>query len=605
MSLKIKTQKFSLKISQLFTILLASIVIILITYNYRKTYQVSYLLLQKLQNETASHIIDTTTQILDISSNNIDILSKVKEDEEDILADQKLYISLMVEKLHAYEYLHSLYIANYLGDFIQVRRYPTLEARVINHKTLNETLFNLNNAFESNKSYTTKSTFSPFTRVWYKTASKENQTFWSKPYIYDAFGEIGITASCAVFKNNQKIKVIGTDITYRKFNEFIKKQSLKIGGEIVIFDENQYVIASSVDLNSTTTHKVLTLSNMNSSLLHKAYKAGKKDGLITDNDDISYLYFFQPFPKNSTQEWYILTLIPEESILGTIKTTMYHTIIISLVIFLIFIAIIIYSSHKISTPIRKISKQIKSIENLNFDIYIEKNSNITEIREVQLSLRSLKKALNDFSKYIPIELVKILLSLENETKIGGEEKNLAFMFTDIENFTTISETMPPAQVASQLSQYFSVIASIINKNQGTVDKYIGDAVLAFWGAPKEVKNPIDLVVTTLIEINEALNILNKQWEEEGKNPFKTRIGIHYGKALVGNIGSNNRLNYTVIGDNVNITARIEAINKAYGTYNLISQTIYENMQGRYPVQYIDSILLKGKTIPTKVYTLLI
>ena len=599
-----KTKKFSIKIGQLFTVLLAVIVIILVTYNAYKTYQISYLMLQKIQNETASHIIDMTTQILDISSNNIEILSKVEEENEDILSQQKLYIALMFEKLKAYDFLHSIYIANALGDFIQVRRYPTLEARVVEHKTHKETLFHINHRSKITQIRSQYNSFSPLNRLWYTLVEEQNKISWSKPYVYATFSEVGITASVGVYKNHQKIKVIGADITYQKFNAFIKKQSLKIDAEIVIFDDKQYIIASSLPLKEEK-EKVLTLKNSHYSLLNEAYQSGKRDGVIVDNNGISYLYFFQEFPKTSAQQWYILTLIPQETILGNIKTTMYQTIAISLLIFLIFIAIIAYSSHKISKPIRKISKQIRRIEKLDFKINIEQNSNITEIKEVQSSLQSLQQALNSFSKYIPIELVKQLIELKIEAKIGGEEKPLAFMFTDIENFTTLSETMPPALVAQQLSEYFELLATIIKKNNGTVDKYIGDAVLAFWGAPKEVENPISLAIKTLIEIEHKLENLNAKWEREGMKPFKTRIGVHFGKALVGNIGSTNRLNYTVVGDNVNITARLEALNKAYGTYNIISQTIYEKMKEPYPVRYLDSVLLKGKTKPTKFYTLII
>ena len=368
----IKTKKFSIKIGQLFTVLLAIIVIILISYNSYKTYQISYLMLQKLQNETASHIIDTTSQILDTSSKNIEILSKVKEFDEDILSQKEIFIALMFEKLNAYQFLHSIYIANYLGDFIQVRRYPTLEAKVIEHNNPKAEIFHLDKNFEITKSTLHKNHFSPLVRPWYTLVDKNHKIFWSKPYIYASYNEVGITASLGVYKNHQKIKVIGADITYQKFNAFIKKQSLKIDAEIVIFDDKQYIIASSLPLKEEK-EKVLTLKNSHYSLLNEAYQSGKRDGVIVDNNGISYLYFFQEFPKTSAQQWYILTLIPQETILGNIKTTMYQTIAISLLIFLIFIAIIAYSSHKISKPIRKISKQIRRIERLDFKIHIEKN----------------------------------------------------------------------------------------------------------------------------------------------------------------------------------------------------------------------------------------
>ena len=139
------------------------------------------------------------------------------------------------------------------------------------------------------------------------------------------------------------------------------------------------------------------------------------------------------------------------------------------------------------------------------------------------------------------------------------------MFTDIEGFTTISETVTPKELTEQLSQYFELMTRIINKHNGTIDKFIGDAVMAFWGAPLEIDNCMQKTVIAAVEIQKELTVLNAIWESENKPMLKTRIGIHHGKVLVGNIGSLSRMNYTIIGDNVNIAARLEGINKNYNT----------------------------------------
>ena len=301
--------------------------------------------------------------------------------------------------------------------------------------------------------------------------------------------------------------------------------------------------------------------------------------------------------------WEILTLIQEEKIIGSIQNTMYDTIMISFLIMIVFIVIILYISKKVSRPITKLSEQIHSIEQLELNIDIKNDSNIKEIHEAQNSLKSLQVAIGSFIKYIPIDLVKRFIKMGEEVKVGGREKDLAIMFTDLEGFTSISEHMKPREIATQLSEYFDTLDRIIIHHEGTIDKYIGDAILAFWGAPLDVEDPITKAVESALAIQRVMVAINKVRLLEGKAEFKTRIGIHYGKALVGNIGSNDRLNYTVIGDNVNVTARLEKINKEYGTYIAISDVVYEHIKGKYETQYVDSIQLKGKEELTRIYTL--
>lgn len=568
-------------------------------------------MLDKVQKEIASNIVNMTTKTLQTSSNDVALLSKLNGKENNILEHQDILIDIMLEQLRIYSYLNSIYLANNEGVFIQVRRYPSLIVRVIKKedKRFVDTWYTKNSDLETIDIKTTDSDYTPNSRIWYEIAHDSEHTFWSEPYLYATSHELGITVSRAIFdENGTKTKVAGADITYQRFNQFLSTQAKKIGGNILIFDTKQNIIASSFKKHQANTKEIPKLNSSNSGIFSQSYQnylQGKKSGIVEDENGQKYIYFFYPFPKDSSQKWEILTLIPQKIILGDILLTIYQTIAISLVILILFIFIVMYLSKKISRPIRTITQQIKSIETLQLDIEISEDSQITEIRAVQHSLNSLKIALSSFIKYIPVDLVKRLIELNQEAKIGGREKDLAIMFTDIENFTTISEAMHPSDVATELSEYFDVINRVIKQKYGTIDKYIGDGVLAFWGAPKEVENPILLAVQSLIEIEKEIKKFNIHREKENKAPFKTRIAVHYGKTLVGNIGSKDRLNYTIIGDSVNITARLEAINKQYGTYNIISDEVYAHIKGMYKTQYLDSISLKGKTKVTKFYTIIL
>ena len=202
---------------------------------------------------------------------------------------------------------------------------------------------------------------------------------------------------------------------------------------------------------------------------------------------------------------------------------------------------------------------------------------------------------------MPSDLVKILIKSKKEIKIGGSEKNLAIMFTDIESFTTISEKLLTKDLTQYLSEYFDVMEKVISSHEGTIDKYIGDAVMAFWGAPLDIEDPIEKAVRSSLILQEKLLVFNDELFKKVGVRFNTRIGVHYGKTLVGNIGSNDRMNYTIIGDNVNIAARLENINKVYKTKIIISNEVYEKISSKFDIVYLDELALKGKSISTKIY----
>lgn len=147
------------------------------------------------------------------------------------------------------------------------------------------------------------------------------------------------------------------------------------------------------------------------------------------------------------------------------------------------------------------------------------------------------------------------------------------------------------------------MSNTIMDNAGTVDKFIGDAVLAFWGAPLEVEHPAHRAVSTAQMLLRKLQVYNDDREARGLPPFKTRIGIHYGKTLVGNIGSSERINYTILGDTVNLAARLESINKDYGTQVMVSEAVRNQLGEDIATRYIDEVQLKGRTETTRIYTL--
>jgi len=207
-----------------------------------------------------------------------------------------------------------------------------------------------------------------------------------------------------------------------------------------------------------------------------------------------------------------------------------------------------------------------------------------------------------FSQYVAPQVVEQIIKSPEKLSLEGEEKEVSILFSDVRGFTTISEKLTPVQVSKLLHKYFSPMTKIITNHHGTLDKFIGDAIMAFWNAPLDVANHQKLALKAALEMLTSLYRLNKEFIEEFGVNVKIGVGIHCGVASVGNMGSSELFDYTIIGDNVNLASRLEGLTKFYGCTLLISETIAECCRDEFYIQEIDKVRVKGKVEPVTIYT---
>ncbi len=211
------------------------------------------------------------------------------------------------------------------------------------------------------------------------------------------------------------------------------------------------------------------------------------------------------------------------------------------------------------------------------------------------------KIRNIFQKYVPQELIDRYYA-NPESMLVGENRVLSVLFSDIRSFTSISEAMNPDDLVQSLNHYFSVMVDIIMNRGGVIDKYIGDAIMAFFGAP--VKHDDDAYQSVLagIEMCNGITSFNESQRAAGKPEFQIGVGINYGVVTVGNIGTDKKMDYTVIGDMVNLASRLEGLTKYYQVPLLISQSLQQRIEGRLPTRLLDVVAVKGKTTGVRIYT---
>ena len=215
--------------------------------------------------------------------------------------------------------------------------------------------------------------------------------------------------------------------------------------------------------------------------------------------------------------------------------------------------------------------------------------------------RNERKIRSIFQKYVPKDVIDQVLS-NPDSALVGENRVLAILFSDIRSFTTISESFMPDELVKSLNRYFEIMIDIIYDHNGTPDKYIGDAIMAFFGAPVHHENDSLEAVRAALEMQVALRQFNEMHMKEGKPAFKTGIGVNYGVVTVGNIGSERKMDYTIIGDSVNLGSRLEGLTKEYHQDVIFSESVFRKVKTELPCRLLDKVQVKGKTSGVSIYT---
>lgn len=349
-----------------------------------------------------------------------------------------------------------------------------------------------------------------------------------------------------------------------------------------------------------------------------------KSGLIVFNydnkDRTGYYLYFEPW------DWYIL-LSEEDTVFyqdaNNIKKQVAYTLVITLAFAIVLILLFV---KKVTDPIDNVVDTMKDIitsNDLSKRVKVEYDDEIgylatwfnrmiedletayNQIKEYAyksvLAKNSEERIRHIFQKYVPAEIIDEVLRTKGEQLLVGKKQVATILFSDIRSFTTISEKLSAEELVKSLNTYFNIMVNVIIEHKGTIDKFIGDAIMAIFGAPvKHEDDPLEAVLTGLNMIKN-LHSFNKKQIALNRPPFKIGVGINTGEVVVGNIGSTQKLDYTCIGDAVNLASRLEGLTKMYGIPIIISQFTYEETKTQIDARELDSVRVKGKLKPVNIY----
>jgi class 3 adenylate cyclase/ABC-type nitrate/sulfonate/bicarbonate transport system substrate-binding protein len=313
---------------------------------------------------------------------------------------------------------------------------------------------------------------------------------------------------------------------------------------------------------------------------------------------------FIRFPGQVGQRWEVVTLTPTDDFVGELKATNRQMVGVIIVLTALEFFLIYFLCTRLARPIESVSQDLKSVEGLSFAGPSTRRSQIKEIAQLQSAAALLRNSLQSFSSFVPLDIVKELVKSGHPLTLGVEPRQLTVFFSDLENFSTHAEQMAPNELLDQMSVYFEQVSQAISQEEGTVDKFIGDGVMAFWGAPVARPDHARRGCAGAMRAARRMERTNDAWEAEGRPRIRIRIGLHTADVLVGNVGSSERLSYTVMGDGVNVAARLEGINKLFGTTICISDSVCEAAGSDVLVRPLRTVQVKGRTNKFMIYQLL-
>ena len=289
--------------------------------------------------------------------------------------------------------------------------------------------------------------------------------------------------------------------------------------------------------------------------------------------------------------------------LKDVRKLQFTGLILAIIAGAAFIPVIWIFGGGMSRSLKSITAQAVKLQKLAAPDPSPVTSRIKEIHELGSAMELAQRAIWSFAHFVPKEIVQRVVDNSISTELGGVREEITVVFTDVRDFTTIAESADPDILMHQTSRYFSALTEAFLAEGGTVDKFIGDAVMVFWNAPNPQPDHVERACRAALAGRLACEKLNSQFETEGLKPFFTRFGIHVGEAVVGNLGSTERMNYTALGNTVNLAARLEGLNKQFGTAILVSEDVYLRVQHRFQFRAFESVIAKGMTKETRIFEL--
>ncbi|WP_319470206.1 adenylate/guanylate cyclase domain-containing protein [uncultured Pseudodesulfovibrio sp.] len=459
------------------------------------------------------------------------------------------------------------------------------------------------------------SSYDPRERPWFRQAIGKEGIVHTPFYIFKSTGSMGITFAHRF--DGDVPGVFGVDVTLAGLSRYFGDLKIGKSGYAFMFNEALQITAHPDQdkiLTMTETlrgHQVvrLSLKDMADPMMAELTREIKnwdhrENMMLLETGESRHLVCMAHLNNTHLPGEILAVTAPLSDFTGHMDQTRKRSLLGAAVIILLAIPIAAYNARQMSVALNRLAREADKIRHFKLDSTVNVRSHISEIAELSKAVKTMQMSLRSFGRYVPKTLVKQLLLAKKIPELGGERREATLLFSDIADFTTISESMEAEKLMLKVSEYLQAVSSVILRHEGTIDKYIGDAVMAFWNSPSPQENHAELACDAALGAREASEALNRKWTAEGLPAMHTRFGLHTGDPIIGNVGSDDRMNYTAMGAPVNLASRLEGLNKYCGTQILASESVVKQAGDGFLFRPVGKVMPKGTTIPVSVYELL-
>jgi adenylate cyclase len=457
----------------------------------------------------------------------------------------------------------------------------------------------------------------------YEAAMRRPEIVWTETRAIEVPGEpVTPGVTCAIAINPSGVQPIGVafvDLTLTSLSRYISQ--IKVG-------ENGYAFLSELTPSGPARViaykdpsrllatgggrlELVTVDRLGDAVVSRVFEDLRDTEVPTDGsvrlrvrlDGRESLAGLKRVGGGARPDWMLGIVVPSEEFMGNLAADRNVLAVFAVIALLAGVYVSLLLAQRIATPVREIVAETRRIRSLDFGARPLPSTHVEEIEDLATAVEQLKTSLRSFEKLVPAQYARHLVTTGQEARLGGERRHITICFADIVGFTRLSEMMPPEQLMEVLTEYLDVLSSKVIEHEGTVDKFNGDDVMAFWGAPSSVENPALSACVTAVRSQEALRAMHASWESKGHPLLGASFGIATGDVIVGNVGSRERMNYTVIGDAVNLASRLQGLNKFYETAILIGEQTMLEAGDAVVTRLVDYVAVAGRESAASVYEL--
>jgi len=466
--------------------------------------------------------------------------------------------------------------------------------------------------------------YDPRARPWYRGAVEAGRRVWLPPYVFFQQGIPGIT--CASPQRDDTGAIVGVytvDFDLAALSRFVGEMRLSPHGRVVIFTDTEELLAHPTlsELTSRSdadTASIVHLSDVEDPALvsYREALTGRAPSPVEATDRFTFEHDGELWygsrvrfnvddgPAGQGLVWSVGAYAPESDFLGSVQAENRVSLWLGTLVLVVSVLFAFFLANRVARPLAELARQMDEVGRFELEGPAPPRSVFSEIDAMGSALTRMKHGLGSFARFVPRDLVRQVLASGREARLGGELRTLTVMFSDLAGFTTLAEKTSPDELVARLGGYLDEMTATIGSEGGTVDKFLGDGIMSFWGAPTEQPDHAERACVAAVRCQRALDAMARVPETAWVAETHTRIGIATGEVLVGNVGTPQRLNYTVMGDTANLAARLESLCKQYGIRILASEAAYERAKHRVIGRPIDVVAVKGKARGVRVFELL-